>query len=365
MNEKKKIALVIPSLKAGGMERVMSELAIYFSYKKEFQIHIIMYGLNPDIFYIIPDNIIIHKPDFIFNNKNRTWFTIKTMFFLRNRINRIRPHTILSFGEYWNSFVLLALLWIKIPVFVSDRCQPDKSLGSFHNALRKLLYPLAEGVIVQTNVAYQLYQKSIPNIKLYVIGNPIKKITMNRSIIKENIVLSVGRLIKTKHHDELIKLFVNIDLAGWKLVIVGGDALKQNNSLQLKKLIKNLNAENKVILEGSKNYVDDFYNKSKIFAFTSSSEGFPNVIGEAMSAGLPIISFDCVAGPKELIQNERNGYLIKPQNYSDFEIKLKKLMTDHQLRNQMGIESQILVKKFDILSIGEKYTKVLFSSTIQ
>ena len=66
---------------------------------------------------------------------------------------------VLSFGEYWNSFVLIALFGLKYPVFVSDRCQPDKSLGKFHDLLRKNLYPKAAGIIAQTEKAEEIYSR--------------------------------------------------------------------------------------------------------------------------------------------------------------------------------------------------------------
>lgn len=338
------------------MERVMSELATFFCNKPEIEVHLVMYGIKPEVFYSIPHNLKIHKPHFIFNNNNkRIRHSIKTLFFLRSKIKQINPSSILSFGEYWNSFVMLALLGLKFPVFVSDRCQPNKSLGNFHDILRKLLYPNAAGVIVQTEKALEIYKKLIPNARLSVIGNPIRIINTGEEADKENIVLSVGRLIKSKHHDELIRLFVQIDEPGWKLIIIGDDAIKQKNKVILQSLIQELKAEDKVILTGSINDIDSFYIKSKIFAFTSSSEGFPNVIGEAMSAGLPVIAFDCIAGPSEMIEDGVDGFLVPTLNYQIFEEKLKALMKDEELRLRTGIEAKKNINRFDVDKIGEKY----------
>ena len=356
---KKKICLVIPSLQAGGMERVMSELVEYFAKKEEVDLHLVMYGRKPVVFYKLPQNITVHKPQYIFNENKRFWFTIKTLCFLRKEIKKIQPDTILSFGEYWNSFVLLALLGLKYPVFVSDRCQPDKSLGKVQDLLRAILYRKARGIIVQTEVAKNIYQKFLPTKKIVVIGNPIRKIEPDKNIPKQNIVLSVGRLIESKHHDELIKLFVRIGMPDWKLVIVGDDAIKQKIKAKLHKLIQNLNASDKVILTGTRNDVEQFYLKSKIFAFTSSSEGFPNVIGEAMSVGLPVVAFDCVAGPAELIAHEKTGYLVPLFNYKKFENYLQLLMADSNLQKSLAMEGQKKIKNFSVPVIGEEFYKLL------
>lgn len=358
---KTKICLVIPALHAGGMERVMSELIIQFSKKDNTELHLVLYGLKRDIFYKLPPNITIHKPKFEFNNHFRLLSIYRTIWAIRKIVTKIGPTTILSFGELWNSFVLIALLGKSYPIYVSDRCQPDKSLGRLHDYLRKLLYPRATGIIGQTEIAKSIYLSQFKHNNIKVIGNPIRIINNEQNIQKENIVLSVGRLITTKHHDELIKLFVKINNPDWKLVIVGDDALKQNNMIRLKELVKQLNAEECIILAGKQSDVDSYYLKSNIFAFTSSSEGFPNVIGEAQSAGLPVIAFDCIAGPADLIENNKNGYLIPLFDYIQFEEKLRHLMGSSTLCESMGNYAQIRVKQFDAESISEKFYNFILS----
>ncbi len=357
----RKICLIIPSLHAGGMERVIIELAVYFCIKPNLEVHLIMYGINPEVFYQIPENVIIHKPKFKFVNQLRFGYIIKTILFLRREIKQIRPNSILSFGEYWNSLVLIASLGLKYPVFVSDRCQPSKSLGKTHDALRKLLYPKTKGVIIQTQTAKEIYQKILPRTKLFVLGNPIREIKTDNTQERENIVLSIGRLINTKHHDELIKLFVKINAPNWKLVIIGGNAQKQNNLKDLQNLIKVLGAETNIVLTGSQKDVDSYYKRSKIFAFTSSSEGFPNVIGEAMAAGMPVVAFDCIAGPSEMIEDGVTGFLVPLHNYYTFEQKLRELMMNEQLQKKLGQNGQMKIVSFASNKICEKYYQIITS----
>jgi GalNAc-alpha-(1->4)-GalNAc-alpha-(1->3)-diNAcBac-PP-undecaprenol alpha-1,4-N-acetyl-D-galactosaminyltransferase len=359
----KRICLVIHSLQAGGMERVMAELAGHFSKKENTQLHLILYGINRDIFYPLPSNIIIYKPSFVFDDGRRLLSTAKTLNYLRCKIKEIKPDTILSFGEYWNNFVLMATLGLRYPVFVSDRSQPDKSLGKTQDKLRNWLYPFAKGIIAQTAKAKEIYQAMYRHSNVTVIGNPIRQIhTDEEGGAKENIVLMVGRLIKTKHQDKLIEMFVNINKPDWKLIIIGYDHLKQNNLDNLKQLVKDLKAENKVELAGKQSDVEQYYRKSKIFAFTSSSEGFPNVIGEAMSACLPVVAFDCVAGPSEMITNNENGFLIPLFDYSLFQEKLNLLMTDAELREKMGNNAKQSIKRFDAENIGDQFFSFILSA---
>src|SRR6056297_4337546 len=98
-----KICLLIHSLQPGGTERVMSELAAYFSLKQEAEVHIILYGKSRRIFYEIPNSVTVHTPDFDFNNNNRIWSSLRTLFYIRNKVRSLNPEVILSLGEYWNS----------------------------------------------------------------------------------------------------------------------------------------------------------------------------------------------------------------------------------------------------------------------
>lgn len=351
----KKIALVIPSLHSGGMERVMSELACYFEKKKNVEVHLILYGIHPVMFYPLPYKVKIHKPSFVFNNAERIKSTLKRLKYLRAEIKKINPDTILSFGEFWNSFVLIALYGLKYPVFISDRSQPDKPLSFFHNALRRFAYPRAKGMIAQTAKAKEIYSAIFKRQNIRVIGNPIREITSGNTLDKENIVLSVGRLIPTKHHDELIRLFAELNIPDWQLIIVGGDALKLKLSDKLRKLIVDLKAQDRIILAGTQSDVDSYLQKSKIFAFTSSSEGFPNVIGEAMSAGLPVVAFDCMAGPSDMIKDNETGHLIPLFDYTSFAVKLKELMLNEDKQIEYGTLGREAIKLFSRDKIAEDF----------
>lgn len=357
----RKICLIIPSLQAGGMERVMSELAGYFSLKEELEVHIIFYDNKREVFYPLPEKLRVHLPEFEFNDKFRFFYSLKTALYLRKSVRLLEPDTVLSFGEYWNSFVLLSLIGLKYPVFISDRCSPEKKFSKFHLALRILLYPKARGIIAQTQIAKDYYSRQFKHTNIKVIGNPIRSVKPEADEKRENIVLMVGRFIKTKNQDRLIDLFLALDIFDWKLVLVGFDHLKQDNFRKLQTMIDKRSAQDRVILTGKLSDVDSCYRRSKIFAFTSTSEGFPNVIGEAMSAGLPVVSFDCVAGPSEMIRDNENGYLIPLNDYQTFGEKLKILMLNEDLRSKMGRNAAESVRDYSINEIGEKYLSFILS----
>ncbi|WP_339816142.1 glycosyltransferase [uncultured Imperialibacter sp.] len=359
----RRICLVIHSLQAGGMERVMTELANYFGKEESVSVDLVLYGVDREVFYPVPPNVQLHVPPFAFNNKFRAASTIRTLFFLRSKVKKLAPCAVLSFGELWNSFVLIALFGLPFHVFVSDRSQPDKSLGKIHDRLRRWLYPGATGVIAQTHIAAEIYSKMYKPRHLRVIGNPIREIPLDESLRKKDILM-VGRLIQSKHQDQLIEIFATLEAKEWRLILIGEDHLKQSHMARLKELASTLGVADCVEFLGKRSDVDQFYRTSSIFAFTSSSEGFPNVIGEALASGLPVVCYDCVAGPSEMIRDGYNGFLIPLFHKEVFAAKLQELVNDSNLRQQMSENARESMAPYSIETIGKKYYDFLLSPNI-
>lgn len=339
----------------------MSIIANYTEENKDFEIHLIMYGKQPRVFYQMNKNIVIHKPKQNFNDSLRFFSTLKRISYLRKTVINIHPDAVLNFGTLWNRFVVFSLLGTGYPVFISNRGNPLKKLSFFQELLGRILYPKAAGIIAQTPIAQSLYQKQNLNNNIKVIGNPIRKIRLDTQIEKENIIISVGRLINTKHHDRLIRIFSKLNAPRWKLIIIGGNALKQNNLTLLSELVNELGLKNRVVLTGELSDIDEYYQKSKIFAFTSSSEGFPNVVGEALSVGLPVVSYDCVASPSEMISDGENGFLVPVFDDDLFQKRLQLLIDDEELRNRMSANAPASVEKYSIEKIGQQYLDFILS----
>lgn len=356
MLKSKKIALVLPSLHAGGMERVMSELAIFFVTEKKVEVHLILLGID-DKFYSLPQSVIIYEPSFVFNKENALVATAKTMLYLRRTIHKIKPDTVLSFGEMYNSFVLIGTLFTKYRIFVSDRSKPDKNWGMGHHLLRNLFYRRAAGIIAQTGVAAQIMAKRLQHKNIKVIGNPIKMVSSGHPEYRKNIILSVGRLINSKRFDLLIKLFSQTSNENWELHILGDGPEREG----IEALINSMNLSNKVTLLGAKKDVAPFYAQSKIFAFTSNSEGFPNVLGEAMSAGLAPITFNFIAGASDLLTDKENGFLIAMDNESEYVRQLNIMMNDEELISRLSKKATESIKKFETAMIADEYFNFISS----
>jgi GalNAc-alpha-(1->4)-GalNAc-alpha-(1->3)-diNAcBac-PP-undecaprenol alpha-1,4-N-acetyl-D-galactosaminyltransferase len=116
-----------------------------------------------------------------------------------------------------------------------------------------------------------------------------------------------------------------------------------------------LQLKEKVQLEGERKNVQDYLRNSEVFAFTSTSEGFPNALAEAMSAGLAVIAYDCMAGPSDLIDHGINGFLIPEGNEELFRVKLLELMASEELRKSFGKAAKEKMKQFHEAAIAQSF----------
>lgn len=346
MKKDRNIIFILPTLGLGGMERVVTELSNHLVQDNYIVSivtlikHTIQYDINPKVELITSD---IDYTGTIFNK-------LKIMLNLRHNLKRIKSeeNVFLSFGERFNSLSILACRSLGIKeIFVSDRNNPYANNGYVNDKLRNALYPFAKGIIAQTTEAQKHFHKLKLNENILVLNNPIKQIQYKGDSPKSHTILTVGRLDKLKNHEELIDIFTAINDDTWNLVIVGGGELYDH----LKSKIENNPLQHNIFLEGPKSNVDDYLNDAEIFAFTSLSEGFPNVLIEAMSVPLACIAYDCKVGPADIIDHNKNGILIPLKNRELFTSELKQLMNDKERRNILKNEAIKVREKYNINEI--------------
>ncbi len=363
MNEKKTIAFVIGSLSSGGAERVVSTLSNELI--KTYKVFIITFVATPP-FYPLDDQIKVVPCTNNITPSQNILQSLRTNFFLLKRIHILLKQNkidlVIGFLTTPNILSIIAAKWQRIPVIVSERNNPyceDEQLSRFWRILRRITFPYANNVVVQTNLIKGYYEKFIVSKKLKIVPNPINPsfISYNEDI-RENIILNVGRLTKQKDQHLLIRVFASLNPEGWRLVIVGEGPLRNT----LERLITSLKMEDKIVLVGQSSNIAEHYKKSKIFAFTSKFEGFPNALMEAMHFGLACISTDCPSGPSELIKNEANGFLIPLNETQLFESQLHRLVLDESLRKKISLAAREEVQKYYIKEIADKWNKMILAS---
>lgn len=365
-SDKKTICLVVPSLVSGGMERVMSEIANDFSTREDIDVHLIILTKQP-LFYKLNENVKVHEPEFETKGVNKLSTTFRVLFFLRNKLKELKPHSFLSFGGKYNSFVMLSTLGLKMKKYISDRNSPKinsrltfknnsvyKTGSGFQYIMKHLLYPSATGIIVQTETAKNIEEDRLRHPNIIKIPNPVRTIGFE-GVPKEKIILNVGRFVATKQQEFLIEIFAKTNNEGWKLLFAGEGPLLKH----AQELVKYLKLENKVEFAGTTTKVDELYQKSEIFAFTSVSEGFPNALAEALNTPLATIAIDCVAGPADLIEDGYNGFLVKEKEVETYTAKLQQLMDDENLRETFKRHCLIKMNNFRYDIVMNEFHKIL------
>jgi len=343
----KKICLVIPSLQCGGAERVISQLANKFV--DENSVFLILLA-NAEIFYEIDKRVTLITPDFETATLNRYLYAAKLFPFLRRTITEISPDTLLTFGRVYNPYVLIASLGLRIPVFVSDRGNPFYNSGFLNETLRKIIYKKAAGIISQTKFSSEIVIKTIKHFNVKVIPNPIRAI-VKHEIQREKKIIFVGRLVKGKGVNYLLNAYAKLPFNEWKLEILGDGPEYKNLTLQA----ENLDISNRVNFAGKVKDVDLYLSKAEIFVFPSLAEGFPNGLAEAMANGLACISFDCITGPSDLIENGVNGILVKVGDEVTLQKKMIELIENESLRSSLQKKALYINEDFHIDTISKIY----------
>lgn len=351
---KKNICLILPSLIVGGMERVMSELANYLI-KNDMNVWLILM-FKDEMFYPLDPGVQVVQPTF--RKRNNFTYSLFLFPFLRKNIKRIRPDAVVSFGERYNSYTLLAALGLPFPIYISDRSSPNKKLSKFNLRLSKILYKRAAGIIAQTSKAAELLNERLGGSysSIRVIPNPLREIP-DADYKKKNQIVALGRLVREKRYDRLLEVMSNLKDQTWTLLIVGDGSLRP----MVESLIKQYDLGERVILAGQQKDVDAFLGESRIYALTSDIEGYPNALCEAMAHGLACISFDCVAGPRDIIQQGVNGILIEEGDMDHFARELDFLIEDSSKRAGLGKNAREIRATLNSERIFSQYLEFITS----
>ena len=204
---------------------------------------------------------------------------------------------------------------------------------------------------------YKEFLKNNKHTKVELVPNMLYEIPKCNSKLDKKNIITISRLDYGKKNDDIIKSFSKIKESNWKLYIIG-DGKEFNN---LKKLINDLNLNNKVILTGYKNKeeINKYMLDSSLFLMASITEGLPMVLLEAMSYGIPCIAYDVPSGVNDIIEDGRNGYIIKNRNELEYIKRIEEVINDSKLRNKLGLNAKEKAKEFSKEKIVNIWKNIL------
>ena len=188
-----------------------------------------------------------------------------------------------------------------------------------------------------------------------VMPNPLSFNTKNYSNCEEKRVIAVGRYVPQKGFDLLIEAWRNVadEHPDWSLFVYG-----EGNKEPYQKLVDEYNLNNCCHLESAKSDIAEFYANSSIFVLSSRFEGFGIVLLEAMSCGVPVVSFACPCGPRDIIHDGIDGLLVSNGDTGQLAVKINYLIENNDERKQMGLHAKKNAKRYDITGIGQRWKNV-------
>lgn len=379
-----KIAYCIPQLYCpGGMERVLTIKANYMTEYLGYEVHIILtdgkkrpfaYPLNPaihihqlDINFDQSGGQPFHKKLFLYIKKRRLYkrrleeclCALKpdiTVSMLRREINFINdiPDGSVKIGEiHVNKLNFRDFANVKCPSFVRNAMKTV-----WMNKLIKELKRLQ--VFVSLSEEDRARWTELKNVR--VIYNPLPFVPATRSECRNKQVIAVGRYVEQKGFDRLIDAWkiVSEKHPDWVLKIYGDGYLR--NALQNQ--VNHLHLEDSCRLEHTVSDIMEKYSESSLFVLTSRFEGFGMVLIEAMACGIPCVSFTCPCGPRDIIRDGEDGFLIENEDIPALAEKINYLIEQEDMRIQMGKKALEHIDRFRIENIALQW-KNLFEEVTE
>lgn len=377
-----KIVYCTPALySAGGVERIVSLKASFFAEVYGYDVTVIVTeGQGRACFFPLSDKVRIINLQLGFEELWRASFIKKIFLYMKkqrqykklltNQLMRIRPNfTISTLRREINFITSIPDGSIKIGELHVNRANyrnfSDKDTNVVkrwfaHIWMNNLIRHIKklDKMVVLTDCA--LYDWPELN-NIVKIPDPLPFHINERSTLEHKRIISIGRYDYDKGNDLLLQVWAKIEkqMPEWTLDIYGN-----GNRIPYETQIKHLGIDTSHCrLHGPTTDVQKEYLASSIFVLPSRYEGFGLVLIEAMACGVPIVSFDCENGPRSIISNGVNGFLIPPFDINVFAEKAILLMNDNDLRKKMGENAYKSASQYDIEKVGLQW-KQLFNELI-
>lgn len=353
-----KIMFYTSSMGKGGAERVISVLANELI--KDNEVCIVVNTLK-NMAYELNQKIKSLELDDQYNNSN-IYRNIKRIITTKKIINKEKPDIIISFLPMPSYRILMLKRMLKnIPIIISDRNDPKEEYKTLINKiLMTILYKRADGFVFQTKEQKEYFSEKIQE-KSIIIPNPIKDEFLEETseeIEKDKTIITVGRLVEQKNQKMLIKAFHNIcdKYKDYKLKIFGDGPLKD----ELQKYIDTLKMNGKIELCGTSDNIKKELQKAELFILSSNYEGMPNALIEAMAVGLSCISTDCpCGGPRELIENKKNGILIPVNSEKDLILAIEEVLNNKSYSNELGKNAELIKEELNTKKVVTKWNNYI------
>jgi len=353
----------------GGIERVLSIKANYFSAIKENKVYIITTEQKQNSPCYDFSSDIIFKDLGINYNRNISYFHPKNLLKLPKHIykthkilKKIKPDIVIvcshSVDTYFIPFINKTIPKVKEFHFSKSietihRQKSSKSNKKYFLKFADFVESKYDKLVILNKDEASYYASN----NVITIPNPLTFYPEMVSNVTQPVVISAGRIAHVKRFDLLIDIWelVNIQNKEWQLHIYGSGDTEYIKMLQQK--IKDKKLTNHVFLKGATNHIKNKMLSSSLFVMTSDNECFPLVLLEAQACGLPIISFDCPNGPRHIINTE-NGILIPPGDINGFSEAILDMISNSDKRKTFGENTRLNSAKYAVDVVMAQWVKM-------
>ncbi|MEI7884117.1 MAG: glycosyltransferase family 4 protein [Clostridia bacterium] len=352
---------------AGGIERVIANLVNCWCDKYDITLLVKDSAVS---FYKINQNIKVESlnvPLFL-NMKSRLQRLISLMINFVKTNSKLKKY--LSSSQYDYIYVASPFNAMEVSL-ISKACRKQLVISEhgsklaynlFYQWIKKIIYPKAYCISVPTKMDTKLYSKEgcsavyIPHLSTFQVKE--------KNSLNSKTVINIGRLTADKQQLMLLEIWNSLNkkdqLNGWKLRIIG----KGEEESRLLNYIKMNKLEKHVEIFPPQLDIGKIYQQASLFALSSKFEGFGMVLLEAMSFGIPCISFDCPSGPRDIIEDGINGKLVPCYSIEIYECQLAELLiNENNLIKKLGDNAFSTAFNWDNKKILEIWNEVFKNTT--
>lgn len=358
-----KLLYIVPNINnEGGVARVLSIKANYLVEKFGYEVHILTQneGFSP-LFYSFNSNIVFH--DMILKG-NVFQFFYSFIKAINSTIKTIQPDVVNVCDNGLKAYSIPFVLKNKVPLILemhSSKFIEERESGNtiFTKVGANCIHALKKGGIKKydrfvVETCESISEWNIDNT--IVIPNPLWFTSDKISALESKKIIAVGRHTYEKGFDRMLQIWKKVVAkhSDWILEIYG----KSSENIDLRLLAENLDISSSVVFYEPVQNINEKYLEASIYLMTSRFEGFGMVLIEAMSSGLPCIAYDCPCGPKGVLSQNEDGFLIENGNELDYIKAVETLIENQPIRIEMGKKAKLSSEKYNIDAIMKTWNQL-------
>lgn len=360
-----RLMFFVPSLGAGGAERVVSILANAWAGRGK-QVTVVTLSTPDTDFHALDfriERISLAAMKDSSGLAEAIGNNVRRLAGLRRAIAEHRPDVVFGIGDQANVVALLAGIGLHSRIIVAEHNDPRcHRIGRAWSLLRRLTYPRAARVVMLTEGTRRWASVQWPRWRACAIPNPVQlpepaAQQARPAFFGPRTIVTLGRLEPQKGHDLLLRAFREVagEYPEWRLAICGEGAERP----ALERFISDAGLAGRVSLPGNVRDVAGVLAQADLFVLSSRYEGFPMVLLEAMASGLPAISFDCLSGPADIVTDGVDGVLVPAEDVPALARAMARLMADPAERERLGGNARAVAERYSVEVIVKRWESLM------